>query len=213
MARTRRVAMVWLLGVVSATPLVGPAAGAGTPATSDEVAEVIVQKFDAGDLRPEVAVDLLGGRITQDLPIVTGFAARIPTEALDRLSDSPGVRAVTPDAEVSVQGTVEGEVGPSVQTKVMRTDEAWRKGWTGRTVTVALIDTGVTQVDDLAGRIVPVTDPVTGSISSCVNLSGESSCDDSYGHGTFMAGLIAGNGAKSGGTYRGVAPDARIVSL
>ncbi len=35
---------------------------------------------------------------------------------------------------------------------------------------------------------------------------------DTNGHGTFMAGLIAGNDGQPGG-YRGVAPDARIVSL
>jgi serine protease AprX len=46
-----------------------------------------------------------------------------------------------------------------------------------------------------------------------VNLSGENSCDDSYGHGTFMAGLIAGSGAASGGEYRGVAPGSQIVSV
>src|SRR5205085_491219 len=37
---------------------------------------------------------------------------------------------------------------------------------------------------------------------------------DTYGHGTFMAGLIAGDdGATGSAAYRGVAPGARIVSL
>ena len=36
---------------------------------------------------------------------------------------------------------------------------------------------------------------------------------DGYGHGTFVAGLIAGSGAASGGTYAGVAPAAQILDV
>ena len=81
------------------------------------------------------------------------------------------------------------------------------RGITGQGVTVALIDTGVTEVADLSGRLVRV------GAEPCQNFSGELSCDDSYGHGTFMAGLIAGSGAASGGRYRGVAPGARILPV
>src|SRR5438876_1038386 len=47
----------------------------------------------------------------------------------------------------------------------------------------------------------------------CENLSGESSCNDSYGHGTFIAGIIAGNGTSSNGAYKGIAPAAKLVSV
>ena len=36
---------------------------------------------------------------------------------------------------------------------------------------------------------------------------------DDYGHGTHVAGLIAGNGIGSNGRYRGVAPGASLVGL
>ncbi|MGH9281812.1 MAG: S8 family serine peptidase, partial [Acidimicrobiales bacterium] len=72
---------------------------------------------------------------------------------------------------------------------------------------------GVSAVPDLAGKVLSVRDDVTGALKPCVNLSGEQSCSDSYGHGTFMAGIIAGSGANSGGTYKGMAPDARILSV
>jgi len=71
---------------------------------------------------------------------------------------------------------------------------------TGNGVTVALVDTGVADVADLAGRV------------THVNVSGDVQ-GDGLGHGTFMAGLIAGDGASSGGTYAGVAPDARILDV
>src|SRR5262249_29093133 len=37
--------------------------------------------------------------------------------------------------------------------------------------------------------------------------------DQVYGHGTFVAGIIAGSGQQSGGKYAGVAPGANILGL
>jgi serine protease AprX len=84
----------------------------------------------------------------------------------------------------------------------------WNAGYTGKGVDVAVIDTGVSPV---AGLNAP------GKVVNGPDLSLESQNPslqylDSNGHGTFMAGLIAGNDGQLGG-YRGVAPDARIVSL
>jgi serine protease AprX len=84
----------------------------------------------------------------------------------------------------------------------------WNAGYTGRGVDVAVIDTGVSPV---AGLTTP------GKVINGPDLSLESQNPslrylDTNGHGTFMAGLIAGNDGQAGG-YRGVAPDARIVSL
>ena len=81
----------------------------------------------------------------------------------------------------------------------------WDAGYTGEGVDVALIDTGVSPVDGLDG---------SGKIVYGPDLSLESQAPalrdlDTNGHGTFMAGLIA---AKSSG-YRGMAPDARILSV
>src|SRR5690242_6911227 len=84
----------------------------------------------------------------------------------------------------------------------------WNAGYTGKGVDVAVIDTGVAPV---AGLNAP------GKVINGPDLSLESQNPslqylDTNGHGTFMAGLIAGNDGQPGG-YRGVAPDARIVSL
>ncbi|TMK51067.1 MAG: peptidase S8 and S53 subtilisin kexin sedolisin, partial [Actinobacteria bacterium] len=42
---------------------------------------------------------------------------------------------------------------------------------------------------------------------------GESNCNDSYGHGTFIAGIIAGSGASSAGQYAGMAPGVNLISI
>jgi serine protease AprX len=161
----------------------------------------------------ERAITRLGGKITLDLPIVNGFAATVPADSIPALAETPGVRAISLDRKMTVQGTGSGGTVKSIYRKTVRADDLNTAGYTGRGITVALIDTGVAPVADLAGRILPVTDDITGAVTPCENLSGESTCDDSYGHGTFVAGIIAGSGASSQGAYKGVAPEANIVSV
>ena len=93
----------------------------------------------------------------------------------------------------------------------------WAAGYTGRGVDVALIDSGVVAVDGLntAGKI--IYGPDLSLESQAANLNNL----DTFGHGTFMAGLIAGRDSTltapydqaPASAYRGMAPDARIVSI
>jgi len=92
--------------------------------------------------------------------------------------------------------------------------KAWASGLTGSGVDVALIDSGVTPVAGLddAGKVVNGPDLSFESQNSGTRYL------DTFGHGTFMAGIIAGyDGTLSNGslsdTYNGVAPNARVISL
>jgi serine protease AprX len=67
---------------------------------------------------------------------------------------------------------------------------------------VAVLDTGISPVADVADRTVHGPD-----------LSGEGSMIDTYGHGTVMGGIIAGSGQDSNGRTTGVAPEARLVAV
>jgi serine protease AprX len=73
----------------------------------------------------------------------------------------------------------------------------------GAGVGVAIIDSGVAH----ARLEASASYDFTGSRTKAVLPS------DPYGHGTHVAGLIAGNGATAGGRYAGVAPAAHIISL
>ena len=74
----------------------------------------------------------------------------------------------------------------------------------GSGVTVAVIDSGVRPQADLpASRIKAFVDFVNGRTTAY----------DDYGHGTHVAGIIAGSGTSSNGKYKGVAPSASIVAL
>ncbi len=194
----------------------GPAPGgkrtaaAGSPAVSRLLLTV------AGSERPAVEreVRALGGTITRRLPLVSALAVTLPAGAVGRVSSLSGVIQASADEKARVLGAGAEDGGPtSVFRQVVGADEAERKaGADGSGVGVAVIDTGIADVPDLAGRVRPVVDDL-GQPRPCLNLSGEPDCRDSYGHGTFVAGLIAGNGASSGGVHRGVAPGADLISV
>ena len=101
--------------------------------------------------------------------------------------DSPG-HPTSGSVSVPLRGASYQEAGSS------------RAAPAGLGVGVGVLDTGIAASGDLAGRVVASAD-----------LSGEWNFTDSYGHGTFMAGLIAGSG--QGGGPAGVAPGVDLVDL
>jgi serine protease AprX len=194
------------------------AASTGTPSAAPALtAKIIVQ----GTASAESAVREMGGRITHDLPLIGGFSAEVPAANVPDIANLPGVINVTPDEPTHVQGaittaSVPGSTNtiPSVYKKVTRCDALSSAGYRGQGVTVALIDTGVADLADLRSSIQRVSGDALGlTTAACVNLTSEPTCDDSYGHGTFMAGLMVGNGAASLGKYVGMAPSAKVISL
>jgi serine protease AprX len=85
-------------------------------------------------------------------------------------------------------------------------DDMWARGYTGKGVGVALIDTGVVPVQGLrTGNVVLGPDLSLDSPNGADNL-------DSFGHGTHMAGIIAGNDGTPSG-FKGIAPQAKLLSV
>jgi serine protease AprX len=153
------------------------------------------------------AVRAAGGRVRTELPLVGGVSAVVPARALRSLADDAAVDAVTADREGRfVDFAWDDTPTASTFTRTVQATTSWTRGNYGRGVGVAVLDTGVSPMPDLADRLVHGPD-----------LSGEGTVVDSYGHGTVMAGLIAGNGAASatraGGAFPGVAPAAHVVSV
>lgn len=146
----------------------------------------------------EALIVSLGGTPGRRLPGMRGQVALIPDRALDALADDPRVSALMLDRPV--HGTLERTAAA--------TGAAWARaslGLDGSGVGVAIVDSGVTAWhDDLgAQRVVHFADFVDFRPAAY----------DDYGHGTHVAGIIAGDGYDSNGTRRGMAPGARLVVL
>ncbi len=198
-ARWQRRIALWLATLVMAAIPAGVAAGAPD---SGPTAPVIVRGTNSAAVRN--AVEASGGRVTRDLWIVNGVAADVPAGSVAALRGSPGIVDVSPDEGVHVQANPSPlHAASAVYPKVVGADRLWSEGIDGQGVTVAVVDTGIAPVADLAGRVI-----------GGVDFSGEGDpYRDSFGHGTFVAGLIAGDGGSSGGAYKGVAPEANLVSI
>lgn len=208
---SRDVSKVVLAALVTFALLLA-AAPPGTHAETVRRVSVIVQSFIGSDHAAH-AVDDAGGTTTERLPIVNGVGATLPESSVDDLRKTPGIFQVTPNSPIAFESMETQDapgdfsLEPQRIPKIVGSDRLWSQGTNGQGVTVALIDTGVHAAHpDLAGRIV-----------HCVDFSHEAGteaeCADTFGHGTFMAGLIAGNGASSNGTFMGTSPQARIVSV
>ncbi|MCD8053473.1 MAG: S8 family peptidase [Lachnospiraceae bacterium] len=89
--------------------------------------------------------------------------------------------------------------------KRIHAESVWRQGRTGRGTGIALLDTGCAAHPDLEGRVKGFMD--------FVHPFSSSACYDDNGHGTHIAGILAGNGRMSGGRYRGMAPGADLTVL
>jgi serine protease AprX len=177
---------------------------AGAPAASASQSETVIVTA-TGALSPAAAVLSVGGTILTQYHLINGVEASIPTLEESALAALPGI-IVTPDLSVSVQSTTESTAPHTPSDAFLPETGATQlaaKGDTGQGVTVAVLDTGIDNLPDFAGRLLGGVD-----LTSAGNPY-----QDDYGHGTFVAGLIAGDGASSNGLYSGEAPGADLVSV
>lgn len=165
------------------------------------------------------SIGIIGGTRFRVLPAVTITATRDQILAISKL---PAVRSIYGNRTLSL--TSEPEVRA-----VTGVSRAWRdteitssnRGLpvTGNNVTVAVLDTGIDGTHgDLAGRVIKnikLADTQSASVGFNYPINSENlqNTDNLYGHGTFVAGVVSGNGSLSGGKYSGVAPGAKLLGL
>ncbi|MEV4705463.1 S8 family serine peptidase [Actinoplanes sp. NPDC049316] len=219
---TTRRAVAALVGPLAAVGLIG----AGTPAHaaggSAAPVSVIVRTGSAQDsARVQAAVRAAGGTVDRPLALISGFAGHVPPAALTALRTTPGVTAVTTDQSVRLKAdkwlddggknapveTIKKSAGGKKKDKSVDTASL-----TGAGVGVALIDSGIAPVPglDQPGKVINGPDlSFESQVPGLTNI-------DTYGHGTHMAGIIAGSDpATAAGTprYDGLAPGAHLISL
>jgi serine protease AprX len=161
-------------------------------ASEDRISVIITARFFDKSLLAEI-LRHPAVRLRHVIKMTNAIALSASAEQLQGIAREPWVEKIEEDQTVYA---VIDESAPAVGAPV-----AWRAGFTGRGVSLAIIDTGIdTSHPDFAGRVVAVRDFTMDAFI------------DSNGHGSLVAGIAAGTGAYSGGMYKGIAPDALILS-
>ncbi|PYQ11500.1 MAG: hypothetical protein DMH00_08060 [Acidobacteria bacterium] len=173
--------------------------------TQQAVPVVVMTAAPAGDSEVTEAQSI-GAMVGRRFGKLSGYVATVPAGALRRLAHARGVIGIAYDGEV--RGSNDLNYGTVGADRAARETFNGVPGLDGSGVTVAVVDSGVAPHPDLAGRLLAAVD----------FASHEKGFVDPYGHGTHVAGIIAGDGTASGdsGSFRkfnGIAPGARIVSV
>lgn len=135
-----------------------------------------------------------GIKIEEKFPFINAISAKVPVELINKLSMKSYVEYISSQSKV--------EALMNIARKVLKAENIAG----GNEVTIAYIDTGIAPHADfklVKNRIVKFVDLINEKNNPY----------DDNGHGTFVAGVGSGNGALSGGKYRGIAPNSNIVSI
>src|SRR5438132_719556 len=165
-----------------------------------------------------------GGNVVQRLQLGNATVADVPASQVAKLAAQPGVVRIAYDAPVKIQGDPLNNCCDRLQSVYPAAVDAVSQ-WNGNAklrgtgIGIAVIDSGVRQSHpDFMGA--NVWDPSTRRIPLLLNgmLGVTASGRDDNGHGTFVAGIIAGRGwglpgSQDDGQYIGIAPDSNIISI
>ena len=166
---------------------------------------IVVARGDLNILQADLR--RTGLKDTTRVPIAHGIAAALTPALINHLSSDPNVARLIYDAPVRLTDTPFNPTAlATAYPAVVDALPAWTNltaPTTGMGVGIAVIDSGIAWHPDLGSRVI-----VSQNFNP--NVTGH---DDAYGHGTAVAGIIAGDGTASGGQYVGVAPRANLLNL
>ena len=208
-------------GMLSASAAPSPLVAPVAPVAGEDTVRVVVEA-QPGRLRLAAgATEALGGRVVAAQTTLDTLVADLPSSSVRRLRTFETIGAVTPDSSVHLETQGVGPTGKDGDmTNVAKLTGAttfWRNGFSGQGVDVALLDSGVLPIEGLTSRNKLVIGPDLSFESQEPGLASL----DTFGHGSHMAGIIAGRDsganratyASDNKNFLGMAPDARIVSI
>jgi serine protease AprX len=169
------------------------------PVNPDGTVSVIIQLSPG---TPPGQVKNFARKINQNLSGINAVAANVPVNELEKLLSHDWVKYVSPDRPN--KATWDDAPEP-VNDPIARQSY----GVDGSGIGIAVIDSGVYQHDDLQSADMKSSRIVYSESF----VAGDSSTNDAYGHGTHVAGILAGNGHDSAGRFFGIAPNANIINL
>ena len=155
-------------------------------------------------------LDKHGSKAGRKLRLINGQVAEVPNSMLERLADHPAVRSIHHDRSTS------GTMNRSAVAVGARAAQ-WLMGYSGAGVGVAIVDSGITSWHDDLGHHGSSSNVRTSGGQRVVAfvdfVNGRTAAYDDNGHGSHVAGIVAGNGYDSFGAHAGIAPEAHLVGL
>jgi serine protease AprX len=170
-----------------------------------EVSSVIVTFAAGADLPTEFK---RFARVKGRLDIINGEVLDLPNGIIAQLERHPHIFRIHDNRPIN---------GHNYRTSLTIGSRAAQRGlgMTGAGIGIAILDSGVAAWhDDLTNgstRLYPYGNQRVSAFVDFVN--GRSQPYDDEGHGTPVAGIVAGNGYDSNGHNAGAAPDASLISL
>ncbi len=172
-----------------------------------EMVHVVIGHRSGSEAAVSRLIREAGGRVRGQLSGIDVSLADLPVAALPSLADNSEVTSMSTDriVRLNVSSNGKGRGQADANNSAVDVDGPRGRGLNGNGVDVAVVDSGVSPVPGLAGRIVDAPDfSADATLNNLAVL-------DSFGHGTHLAGLIAGNDPATG--FTGVAPTSRIVNV
>lgn len=170
----------------------------GVDRNSGKLCKVIIETGGLRTDRVLAFIEANQGVVEKEIPLIPGVAVTLPQCVLAGLIKFPQVSKVWENSQVRILG----EEAAPVYGGALPQEYQYK----GKGVTIGVLDTGIDPHEDLTSpgwRILAWNDLVGGKTVPY----------DDHGHGTRVAGLIAGNGRASHGRYQGVAPQARLAGV
>lgn len=189
----------------------GPVAALAAAGGAGDV-EIIARYGERPELFDDEYVADLGGKVTRSYASLDMRAISIPASSLEALAFDENVEWLSLDDQMSSTSVV-SRVAANVPTSVSP-----NSAYTGSSVGIAVLDTGVTEHADLGANIKQYSF-LNGAYPQPIIVNGEiaqyndSPREDLFGHGSHVAGVISGNGALSNGNHHGAAGHASVLSM
>jgi serine protease AprX len=149
-----------------------------------------------------------GKRIAREHSLIDAIATHVTAEDVALLEKDSDVETISIDADVAPSASSESTSYTDTSVVTELKQELGIANWfTGSSLTIAIIDSGIASNGDFSGRILGSYDFTNGGGGVSILPS------DEYGHGTHVAGLVGASGALSSGIYAGIAPGIKFISL
>ncbi|MCE1248584.1 MAG: S8 family peptidase [Firmicutes bacterium] len=154
-------------------------------------------------------------KFTDDLPLVAGLRVEVDPKDFGQIMKTlPQSSSVVIDNKIKYPdpeqlgikpGELEKNDRPAldIENSTLGINRLWDMGLTGKGIGICVIDSGIYPHKDFEGRIKAFADMSEGNPLPY----------DPYGHGTHVAGVAAGSGTEMAGKFKGVAPEADLISV